>query len=101
MTVISDQGGSDALLELLKMKLTEIATQVAKENNLVLIISGVERFGKFVIIYISKCACHTSVVRASTAKVKGLGFESQWLPKHFFSQFVSTPSCFTNSSYHQ
>ena len=31
----------------------------------------------------------SSVVRASTAKVGGLGFDSQWLPKHFFSQFVS------------
>ena len=29
------------------------------------------------------------MVRASTAKVGGLGLDSQWLPKHFFSQFVS------------
>ena len=26
----------------------------------------------------------SSVVRASTAKVGGLGFDSQWLPMHFF-----------------
>ena len=25
----------------------------------------------------------------ATAKVGGLGFDSQWLPRHFFSQFVS------------
>ena len=30
-----------------------------------------------------------SVVRASTAKVGGLGFDSQWLPMHFSLQFVS------------
>ena len=30
----------------------------------------------------------SSVVRASTAKVGGLGFDSQWLPK-FFLQYVS------------
>ena len=27
---------------------------------------------------------HSSVVRASTAKVEGLGFDSQWLLMHFF-----------------
>ena len=26
----------------------------------------------------------SSVVRALTAKVGGLGFDSQWLPKHFY-----------------
>ena len=32
----------------------------------------------------------SSVVRASTAKVRGLGFDSQWLPMHFFfSMFLS------------
>ena len=30
-----------------------------------------------------KRACRSSVVRASTAKVGGLGFDSQWLPKFF------------------
>ena len=29
------------------------------------------------------------MVRASTAKVGGLASDFQWLPKHFFSQFVS------------
>ena len=37
----------------------------------------------------------SSVVRASTAKVGGLGFDSQWLPKFFpFSMFLF---CFTTS----
>ena len=31
----------------------------------------------------------SSVVRVLTAKVGSLGFDSQWLPMHFFSQFVS------------
>ena len=32
----------------------------------------------------------SSVVRASTAKVGGLGFDSLWLPLHFFfSMFLS------------
>ena len=31
---------------------------------------------------------HNSVVRA-LAEVRGLGFDPQWLPRHFFSQFVS------------
>ena len=42
-----------------------------------------------------------SVVRASTAKVGGLGFDSQWLPMHFSVQFVSTTSCLPTSSYHR
>ena len=32
---------------------------------------------------------HSSVVRAPTAKVGGLGFDSHWLRRQFFSQFVS------------
>ena len=32
---------------------------------------------------------HSSVVRVSTAKIGGLGFDSQWLPKFFFLQYVS------------
>ena len=31
----------------------------------------------------------SSVVRAPTAKIGGLGSDSKWLPRHFFSQFVS------------
>ena len=31
----------------------------------------------------SEWGCRSSVVRASTAKVGGLGFNSQWLPKFF------------------
>ena len=30
-----------------------------------------------------------SVIRASTAKVGGLGFDPQWLPIHFSLQYVS------------
>ena len=28
------------------------------------------------------------VIRASTTKVGGLGFDSQWLPKHFVSMLI-------------
>ena len=41
---------------------------------------------------------HSSVVRAPTAKVGGLGFDSQRLPRHFFSQFVSVLIYYTSCS---
>ena len=34
------------------------------------------------------CRVVVAQVRALTAKVGGLGFDSQWLSKHCFSQFV-------------
>ena len=40
----------------------------------------------------------SSVVRAPTAKVEGLGFDFQRLPRHFFSQYVVL---ITTSIYHQ
>ena len=46
----------------------------------------------------------SSVVRASTGKVGGLGFNSKWLPMHFSLQFVSIliyHQLLTTSSYHQ
>ena len=46
----------------------------------------------------------SSEVRASTAKVGGLGFDPQWLPMHFFLQDVSMliyHQLLTTSSYHQ
>ena len=44
------------------------------------------------------------MVRAPTAKVLALGFESQWLPFYFFSQFVSVliyHQLLYHQSYHQ
>ena len=44
------------------------------------------------------------MVRASTAKVGGLGFDPQWLPMHFFLPYVSILIYYqllTTSSYHQ
>ena len=46
----------------------------------------------------------SSVVRALTTKVGGLGFDSQWLPMHFCLQYVSIliyHQLLTTSSYHQ
>ena len=43
----------------------------------------------------------SSVVRASTAKVGGLGFDSQWLPKFFPSAILIYHQLLTNSSYYQ
>ena len=34
----------------------------------------------------------SSVVREPTAKVGGLGFNSQWLPMHFFSHYSDLPA---------
>ena len=46
---------------------------------------------------------HSSVIRASTAKVRGLEFDSQWLPMHFFSQYsiLIYHKLLTTSSYPQ
>ena len=42
----------------------------------------------------------SSVVRASTAKVGGLGLNSQWLPRHFdYTAAVGNQSCTVYSTY--
>ena len=43
----------------------------------------------------------SSVVRASTAKVGGLGFDSQWLPMYLYVSILIYHQLLTTSSYHQ